>query len=114
MEVNEALKEELAAKQSKKGQRQAEKESSKGFWVELLSVELVNHKQAKNVYMKTFQEEAKSGETRLDKAFFDELDSPELSTEIKVCCNLPQICDLCHFSPLAGESIIPFEPGQSA
>ena len=83
-EFNEALRGELSAKQSKKMQREAEKELSKNFWVELRSVELVNHKQGKNVYMKTFLEEAKEGEDRLDRAFFEELDAPNLSPEITV------------------------------
>lgn len=87
-EFNEALRGELSAKQSKKMQREADKESSKNFWVELRSLELVNHKQGKNLYTKTFLEEAKQGEDRADRAFFEELDAPELSPEITVCHKL--------------------------
>lgn len=83
-DFNEALRNELSAKQIKKAQREAEKDSSKNFWVILRSVEMVNHKQAKNLYTTSFREEAKGREDRVDRAFLEELDAPDLSPEIIV------------------------------
>ena len=79
----------LLAKQQIKDKRKAEKDATVPFWVETISVDMVNNTKAMNMYMTTFLEESKDAEDGSDDQFFETLNNLELSPEITVRISLP-------------------------
>lgn len=75
---------EETTKRGRKAQRQADKESIKPYWIETLSVDIVEDKKPSNLYIKTLLEEAKDRSDSMDKSFFENLHSLDLSPEMTV------------------------------